>query len=103
MGDADANAIHRELGKIGAVLEELDRRMQLVEQKQDKLADVANDVKHMRANVAMMKAPVEDYKRLKERGIGAYVLLTTVSGGIVVLFNIISYVIRVFVLGIDKS
>lgn len=103
MGDADVTAIHRELGGIAAELKDLARRIENIEEKQDRLSDVANDVKHMRANVAMMKAPVEDYKRLKERGIGAYVLLTTVSGGIVVLFNIISYVIRVFVLGIDKS
>lgn len=103
MGEADASNIYRQLGSIEATLEGLDKRMVKVEEKQDKLADVANDVKHMRNNLAMMKAPVEDYKRLKERGTGAWVLVTTMSGAAVVVFNIISYCVRVFVLGIDKS
>lgn len=102
MTESDTLAIHRELGGIAKTLDDIERRLLHVEDKQDKLAELGSDIKHMRANVAMMKAPVEDYKRLKERGTGAWVLLTTISGALVVAFNIISYVVRVFVLGIDK-
>lgn len=102
MGEADATAIHRELGHIAATLEDLARRIEHLETKTDRFSEATADIKHMRNNLAMMKAPVEDYKRLKERGTGAYVLITTLCGGAVVVFNIISYCVRVFVLGIDK-
>jgi hypothetical protein len=103
MGDADASAIHRELGHIAATLKSLADRIEHLEDKADKFAEAASDIKHMRGNIAMMKKPVEDYTRLKQRGIGAWSVVVLFAGAATTIFNIVSYIIRVYVLGIGNG
>lgn len=100
MGDADASNIYRILGSMEQSLKDFERRVGEIEHKQDKSDEILADVRHMRNNIAMMKAPVEDYKRLKERGTGAYVLLVTICGAIATGSSIVAYIIRAYVLGL---
>lgn len=93
-------SIQRELGGIGQALRDIQRRLEDLEEKTNKFGDMAADFKHMKNNVAMMKEPIEDYKNMKQRGVGAWTLITLLAGAFTVCFNVISYLVRAYVLGI---
>ncbi len=103
MGDADASAIHRELGHIAATLEALASRIENLEEKADKFADATADIKHIRGNIAMMKGPVNDYQKLKQQGVGAWTVIVMLAGAATTIFNIVSYIVRVYLLGIGNG
>lgn len=92
--------VSNRLGHVESSVEHIDKRLDKIDTKLDKFTEMSGMMEHIKNNVSMMKQPVEDYKSMKERGTGMWMLITFVLGGATVLFNIISYVVRVWVLKI---
>lgn len=90
------------LGSLEATAEHQDKRLDKIDNKLDAVLEKMAVIDHMRNNINMMKKPVEDYQRVKERGLGMWSLLTFLIGAATVVFNIVSYVFRVYVFKIGE-
>lgn len=100
--------VHSRLGAVESSIKHIDHRLDTLEQKTErKLDDVlqrstanAHTLEHIKNNVKMMRGPVEDYQRLKHQGTGMWMLITFILGAATTIFNIASYIIRVYVMKI---
>lgn len=97
MPEAD---IYTRLGNLEGTTKLILGRLDKMDDKLDHHNDTISDIKHIKNNIAMLKKPVDDYERVKQRGIGMWTVVVFVLGGSSIAFNVISYVVRVYILKI---